>query len=182
MFKKIWFKLNLALLFFFCIFSSYIYFFWLLLKDLLSGINSQNQLTSCLFLQWMAQNIVLYLLSFKETLTQNFCIRKLPREYSRNMMKARITWKYCHLVFTPNGRKVMRLRELERLFLISYFLSGLLRRNKGFYCTSLGSFWSTNLASGYSIDVGLCLSTIIYNHHLTQIFEHKRYIISTQPD
>ena len=30
-------------------------------------------------------------LCFKETLTQNFCIRKLPREYSRNMMKARIT-------------------------------------------------------------------------------------------
>ena len=56
--------------FFFLFFSSYIFvsFSRLLIKYLLSAIYSQNQMTSCLFLLWMAQKIVLYLLSFKLSL------------------------------------------------------------------------------------------------------------------
>ena len=53
---------------FFVFFSLHIYFVSfsrLLLKYLLSAIHSQNQMTSCLFLLWIAQNIVLYLFSFK---------------------------------------------------------------------------------------------------------------------
>ena len=41
-------------------------------KDLLSAVHSQNQMTSCLFLLWTAQNIVLYLFSFKLSLIIEF--------------------------------------------------------------------------------------------------------------
>ena len=57
--------------YFFCLFFFHIYFVSfsrLLLKYLLSAIHSQNQMTSCLFLLWMAQNIALYLFSFKLSL------------------------------------------------------------------------------------------------------------------
>ena len=40
----------------------------LLLKELLSAVHSQNQMTSCLFLLWTAQDVVLYLFIFELTL------------------------------------------------------------------------------------------------------------------
>ena len=46
-------------------FSCMLFFlFRLLLKSLLSAVHSQNQMTTCLFLLWTAQNIVLYFLVF----------------------------------------------------------------------------------------------------------------------
>ena len=59
--------LNFFVLHYFFVFFLHIYFVSFsrfLSKDLLSAIHSQNQMTSCLFLLWMAQNIVLYLFSF----------------------------------------------------------------------------------------------------------------------
>ena len=59
----------LVLLFFFL----YIPFSFsrLLLKELFSAVYSHNQMTSCLFPPWTAQNIVLYLFTFKLTLIKN---------------------------------------------------------------------------------------------------------------
>ena len=53
---------------FFFLFIYFLLFFRLLLKELLRAAHSQNQMTSCLFLLWTAQNVVLYLSTFKLTL------------------------------------------------------------------------------------------------------------------
>ena len=52
----------------FFLFIFFLLFLRLLLKELLSAIHSQNQMTSCPFLLWTAQNVVLYLFTFKLTL------------------------------------------------------------------------------------------------------------------
>ena len=49
-------------------FIYFLLFFKSLLKELLSPVHSQNQMTSCLFLLWTAQNVVVYLFTFKLTL------------------------------------------------------------------------------------------------------------------
>ena len=61
-------------------FSCLLFFlFRLLLKSLLSAVHSQNQMTTCLFLLWTAQNIVLYFLvlidiDIKKTLQHSCCV------------------------------------------------------------------------------------------------------------
>ena len=65
------FKFFFVLHYFFVFFFFHMYYVSLsrlLLKYLLSAIHSQNQMTSCLLLLWMAQNIALYLFSSKLSL------------------------------------------------------------------------------------------------------------------